>query len=193
MALLYCNVERVKTYLVSKVSVADEPEDDNVMSTAFLRILMEEAEQEVEQLLSQRYAVPFQTNDGQAFKNLVERPTQGTIRTLCELLSVLRVLETDFGRGSAVSGEEYAKMLQKRFDAMVDRQVGRVKDSRQWKYPPLQDLRLASHNTESDDGYAGVVLHSTMGDGGFPAGQINDPSETFWNGDLDSLGTKEEF
>jgi hypothetical protein len=69
-------------------------------------------------------------------------------------------------------------MVKKLLEKKGDDQLG-------WKYPPLSDLRLAYFNTKADDGYAGAILSSSQGDGGYPQTQINDPSENFLIGTLD--------
>lgn len=189
MAILYTKVNDVKLRLAGKVRFTDDPDTEpDKMPNALLKRLISEAEGDVEHDLSPRYIAPFQTIDGTAFSNLPERPTRDVIRTLAELKSVVRVLETDFGSGTAVNGDNYAESTQKRYDKMIGKLLEKRPGSfNQWAYPPLPSLRLNYMNEPADDGYAGRILVTSQGDGGFPAKQINDPSENFWNGDVDDL------
>lgn len=182
---LYTLIEEVKIRLSGKVRVSDE-EEDGKMPVKLLRRLIDEAESEVEQDLSVRYEIPFQTVEAQAFSNLPIRPTKENIRILCELKSVVRVLETDFGRGTSVSGEDYREKVDERYTNLVEKLLERRSDSYNiYAHPPLRGLRLAAHNEVADSGYPGRILSSSQGDGGFPRKQINDPSENWWNGDID--------
>lgn len=187
----YTRAEEVRIRLIGKVRFTESEEDENRMHLRLLDRLINEAEGDVEHDLSPRYDIPFQTDDGCAFSRLPERPTLEVLRTLCELKAVIRVLETDFGSGSAVDADKYAEKIQKRYDKMVEKQLAKRKvggeETTQFLYPPLKGLKLAPHNTESDDGYVGQVLVSGQGDGGFAAAQINDPSENYWNGTVDEI------
>ncbi|NJM94451.1 MAG: hypothetical protein HC842_07150 [Cytophagales bacterium] len=102
------------------------------------------------------------------------------------MMSVVRVLETDFGRGTIVNGDEYAGKQRERYSSMLDLLLKKREGNYQnWAYPPLPSLKLNYQNAVADDGYAGQILHSTQGDGSYPAKQINDPSENFGNGVFD--------
>lgn len=185
---LYIREEDVRIRLVGKVRFTDDLEDENKMSFQLLRRLINEAEGDVEQDLSPRFSVPFQTDCG-AFKDLPERPTKEYLRTLCELKSVIRVLETDFGRGSVADADKYVEKLQKRYDSMKGKILEKKKDpERGWLYPPLSSLKLNYFNTEADDGYAGMVLTTSHGRGGEPFSQINSPLESWSNGLWDDIG-----
>lgn len=178
----YITEEDVRIRLIGKVRFTDDDSDENHMHTRLLRRLIDEAEGQVEMDLSPRYAAPFLTRDGAAFKTLPDRPTKEVIRTLCELKAVIRVLETDFGSGSNVNGEKYKKGQQDRYEAITKKLLEmRGEDKTGWKYPPLPQLRLNDHNVEADDGYLGQVLVTSDGDGAFPKDRINDPSESFFN------------
>lgn len=189
---LYTRFEAVRLRLIGKVRFAeDAAEDDNVMSIALAKRLINEAEGQVEQDLSPRYEAPFQTVDGEPFAQLPIRPTQEIISTLCELQSVVRILETDFGRGSATDSDKYTKNLRARYTEIVDKRVLALKDDsyQNWKFPPLPGMKLAIFNRAADDGYAGTLM-KVDGGGGFAAQQINSPGETFWNvcdTDVDAL------
>lgn len=189
---LYVKDEDVRIRLIGKVRFTEDDNEENKMHILLLRRLINEAEGQVEHDLSPRYATPFQTDAAEPFKKLPLRPTQEILRTLCELQSVIRVLETDFGRGSAVNGDEYAGKLRERYKEILDKLLARKDESKHegaqgWMYPPLLGLRLNYFNTEADDGYAGMVLSTSQGDGSYPQTRINDPSETWWNAKQDDI------
>lgn len=193
---LYTRFEQVKIRLLGKVQFQEdgEEEDQNLMSIALAKRLINEAEGQVEQDLSPRYLAPFQTHCGSPFSALPLRPTQEVIATLCELLSVIRILETDFGRGSAVNGDKYAAMLQKRYDGIIKERILPVKPESylNWRFPPLPGLRLALYNAAADDGFSGTPMHvAPSGESdAFPSQRMNDPSATYWNitwADIDRL------
>ena len=186
---LYVRFEDVRLRVVGKILFTPneygDDEDPNKMPVRLANRLIEEAEGDVEHDLSPRYASPFQTDTGDPFSSLPRRPTREMIRTLCELKAVIRFLETDFGRGTAVDGDDYTEKLQKRYDKTVEKLLEKKK-SGGWAYPPLPSLRL-NYMNEQDDGFSGQILVTSSGDGDFPREQINDPSENFWNGALNDL------
>lgn len=186
---LYCKEEDVKVRLIGKVRFTDDEDDENKMSNKLLRRLIKEAESAVEMDLSPRYMAPFQTTAGERFDKLPDRPTKEYIRTMCELKAVIRVLETDFGSGSAADATKYTQRQQGRYNSMADKLIKKEKGFRQWKFPPLPEIRLNFHNIEADDGYAGQILVTGQGDGDFPQSQINDPSENYWNTEIDNPET----
>lgn len=187
---LYIKDDDVRTRLTGKVRFTDDTNDENRFPNKLLKRLIEEAEADVEHDLSPRYASPFQTDAGLPFAKLPTRPTQEMIRSICEMKAVVRVLETDFGRGSAVNGEEYLKTQRARYEAMLARLMKKRKDTfNQWYYPPLPGLKLNYMNMTADDGFAGQVLVTTDGFGDFPIKQVNSPGENFWNGKIDTEGT----
>lgn len=186
---LYIQLADVKVRLTGKVEFDDAGTDPNRMSAQLANVLINQAEGDVELELSPRYAAPFQTDSGQPFANLPPRPTKQIIRTLCLNKAVLYILATDFGRGSIVNGEEYAKSLDKQFDWLADRCMllrGEAKrgdgngNEGSWKYPPLPGLMLNYQNT-ADDGFYGQIYHATAGEGAYAGGAVNDPGKTFWN------------
>lgn len=187
----YIKFEDVRVRLVGKVRFTTDPENEDRMSETLANRLIAEAESHVELDLSPRYSAPFQTKDGSAFANLPENPTRNYIRTLCELMACVRILEEDFGSGTAVDGEKYAEKLRKRYGIMMEKLIERKKDggveALGYKYPPLPELRLNYMNEVADDGFMGSVLVTSQGDGDYPRAQINDPSENFWNGIPDEL------
>lgn len=191
----YITVEDVKLRLKNKVRFEDDEggseggEQVDKFPIALARRLIDEAEGQVEMDLSPRYAAPFAHVTTCKFKDLPDRPTKNIIRTLCELKSCIRILEDDFGAGSAIDAAKYVERLEKRYRSIIDDDLvakpsADLESSRQWKNPPLPDLKKNWFNTEADDGYAGTVYVTSSGDGGYPQDQINDPSETFINADL---------
>lgn len=198
----YINSDAVIVRLRGKVKVTSDPENEpDRMPLLLLNRIINEAEGEVETDLSTRYEAPFVTVDGRPFASLPIRPTQEVLRTLCELLAVVRVLETDFGRGSAVDASKYADSCQKRYDRILygdhEKRIPGLITLRENSYntfqlPPLPGLKSNYHVAQSDNGFSGFVGRTDdTGDGGYPAIQINDPSETFWNGSIDAV--PEEF
>lgn len=181
----------VQVRLKGKVRFTEDDTDENKMSIALLRRLINEAEGEVEHELSPRYMAPFQTDAGKEFANLPERPTKELLRTLCEIKATIRVLETDFGSGTVVDAEKYIKRIEDRYDKQLNKilkKKGEKESEKQgWFYPPLPGLMLNYMNEEADDGFAGMVLTTSSGDGDFPRAQINNPSQNFWNGMIDEL------
>ena len=188
---IYIKESDVQTRLTGKVRFTENPEDENKMSLILLKRLVSEAEGEVELDLSPRYMAPFQRDDGSVFSHLPDRPTQETLRTLCELKAVCRVLETDFGSGSVVDASKYKESQEKRYEDIKNKLVA-VRDGsyNNFKFPPLPGLRLNYMNTEADDGFAGQVLTLNTGytSANFADGRMNDPSQNYLNGRIDDEG-----
>jgi hypothetical protein len=193
----YITSEAVIVRLRGKVKVTADPEaEQDRMPLLLLNRLINEAEGQVEQDLSGRYQAPFQTIGGEPFGKLPAHPTQEIIRTLCELLSVVRVLETDFGRGSAVDGSKYADSCEKRYNRIIwgdsEKKVPGLVTVRENSFnifvtPPLPGLRSNYQMSAVDTGFAGYVGRTDdTGHGAYPSFQINDPAENFWNGFIDS-------
>ena len=185
---IYIKFEDVRLRLVGKVKFSDT--DENRMSSALAGRLIDEAEGQVEQDLSPRYAAPFVHTETGKYANLPDRPTRNIIRTLCELQACIRILETDFGSGSAIDAQKYIGQLEKRYRKIIDDNIlakfsSEYESSRQWKFPPLPYLKLNYFNTQADDGYAGMVTVTSSGDGDYPETQINDPGENWFNATVD--------
>lgn len=179
----------IEVRLAGKVRVTDDPENEpDKMPRALLEQIIEEAESLVEVDLSERYKAPFQTIAGAAFSTL-PTVTRQILVQLVRLQCVVRVLETDFGSGSATDGDKYKASVEKRYKAGVESLVEKRNDisggTFQWRRPPLPSLALAPHNAKGDTGFAGAILVTSSGDGDYPGKQINDPSEQFWGGSLD--------
>jgi hypothetical protein len=190
MSIAYIKYEDVRLRLVGKVSFDDAGTDPNKMSKQLACRLIEEAEGQVEQDLSPRYSAPFVHCTTSLYKDLPDRPTKNIIRTLCELKACIRILETDFGSGGAVDAEKYILRIEKRYKSIITENIlakaSGLETSRQWSFPPLPYLKKNWFNDQADDGYAGIgPLVTSESDGGYAAGQINDPAEDFLNGILD--------
>lgn len=188
--MTYIAGKDVEIRLLGKVRFTDDEDDANKFPRTLLARLIKEAVGAVERDMSPRYAAPFIALDGGAFKTLPSM-TQETIRTMCELKAVSRVLGNDFGRGTANDGSAYKAEQEKLYDAMLKRELEqRVTNGPvgQWKYPPLAGLMTADFNM-GDDGFAGAILvtsaSSDNGEGDFPRKQITDPSENWNNGEID--------
>lgn len=180
---MYISLADVEARLLGKVKFTDDVTEENKLSRTLLSQLIDEAEAEIESRLAQRYDTPFVTDDGDPFTSLPARPTGELLKTLCRLESVRRVLQTDFGKGSYASGDEYAKGVTEDIDKRIERLV-KTKDGQmsRFEFPPLPGLRLAAHNTEGDDGFAGRIWVTGAGYGAFAAHQQNSPGETIFNG-----------
>lgn len=194
---LYITKDDVIVRLRGKVRFTDEIDEHNKMHFSLLERLIFEAEGQVERDLSLRYFAPFQDECTGKFNDLPNSPTRNLLRTLCELQSVMRVLETDFGTGSAMNGEAYSKKLQERYDSVIKKELIKRDETEYasqtgWKYPPLPGLKLNYFNTKADDGYSGMVLNTSSGRGEYASNQINDPSENFNNAYFDTIDTPEE-
>lgn len=183
----YIKFEDVEARVRGKVRFADEPDDENAMSRQLAIRLIDEAEAQVEYDLSDRYDAPFRNVDDNRYDTLPASPTRHYLKTLCELLAVVRIVETDFGAGSSVDAEKYCKAQMKRYDDMVKRLLDKRSDATpgQWAKPPLPKLALSASNAQADDGFHGTILSTSQGDGAFPQKQITDPSESFINGTVD--------
>lgn len=181
---LYIKENDVKVRLAQKVRFTEDDNDKNAMPIALLKRLIEEAEGEVEFDLSPRYATPFVGRSDEAFSKLPARPTREILRTICELKACIRVLETDFGKGSSINGDAYAEKLRDRYTKIVDRIMERKEEGSGtgWKYPPLLNLKPNYFNTESDDGFQGMVLSTSSRESdSYPYRTINDPGLNFYN------------
>lgn len=194
---LYISQEAVLVRLRNKVKVTADPDDQSDrLPLLLLNQLISEAEGQVEMDLSTRYMAPFQTVDCKPFAQLPERPTRAIIKTLCELNAVMRVLETDFGRGSAVDASKYQDVCMKRYNFILygddEKNIPGLITLRENSYntfrlPPLPFLRSNYQVAAVDNGFAGYVDRSDdFGFGSYPAMQINSPEENFWSGSIDA-------
>lgn len=181
----YIAFEDVRLRLIGKVRFSENEDDENRFYIPLAGRLIAEAEAQVEFDLSPRYTAPFQTDEGEPFARLPDI-TRERLRTTCELQACIRILETDFGRGTVVEGEKYSASLMKRYEKYVDQNLEKKKDAGTeasgWRFPPLPGLKLNYMNTEADDGYSGQVLNTSESTAGYAAKQVNDPSKNFWTG-----------
>lgn len=183
----YISASEIRERLLGKIRFTDDPADENAMGSGLLSQLIEESEGEIELRLSVRYEVPFVGDNGEAFATLPAH-TQTQIKTLCRLEATKRILDTDFGRGTPTDSDKYRIHSSEQLEARLERLVEyRENQFGHFKYPPLPGLRLAAHNSEVDDGYAGQVLTTSEHYGNFAAIQMSSPGETIWNGQLGEL------
>lgn len=183
---LYVTAAAVKKRLAGKITFADDDTDDNAVGPEFLDEVIAESEAEVETRLSVRYAIPFAHKNGGSFSTLSQN-TQTVIKSLIYAEFINRMVGYDFGRGTAIEGMKYAEQQYRVYEARMNRLVEvRSEQFNQFKYPPLEDLALAAHNDQADDGYAGRIYLSSDDYGDDAASQINDPDETLWNGEIPS-------
>jgi len=180
----YVTAAEIKKRCAGKIYFADTDDDDNAVGPTLLDEIIAEAEAQVETRLSVRYAIPFVHKSGSAFSTLSTN-TQTVIKSLVRSESVRRLLDTDFGRGTAVEGAKYARQQYEVFEMQANRLVERREGTfGQFLYPPLVDLALAPHNSEADDGYAGRIYLTSDEPGDFASRQMPDPGESFWNGEI---------
>ena len=118
----YTTAAEVKERVLGKVKFTDNSEDENAVSSGFLIQIIDEAESEVELRLSVRYDVPFQGDNEEAFTTL-PTTTQVQIKTLCRMEAVRRILNYDFGRGSAIESDGYYKGIHQDYETRLERLI----------------------------------------------------------------------
>lgn len=183
----YITADELKIRCAGKVKFATDDTDSNAVGPTFLADIIAEAEALVEMRLSIRYAVPFVGTAGAAFSALSVH-TRALIKGLIFSEAIRRLIDYDFGRGSAVEGGKYAEQQMRVFEAQMGRLVAyREGQFGQFLYPPLVDLALAPHNDQADDGYAGQIYVTSDGPGEYAAAQMPSPGETLWNGEIREL------
>jgi hypothetical protein len=187
--LLYTTFGSVKARLTGKVQFQKDNEElkEGELPTALLEQLICDAETEVENELRSRYLVPFQSKKYGNFEQLPDH-TKRAIRVVVDFVAVMKVLDTDFGRGSHVDAEDYYTQTKETYEKHINRLLGRDaigandKIDRFKVSPPLDDLLLALHNREADDGFRGRIINT---DGNpndissYAADQMNDPSRSY--------------
>lgn len=186
----YISNNDVKIRLLGKVTFTSDNSDENNFQETLLTEFVAQAEAQVEIDLSPRYQAPFQAVNG-AIWNQKNIPfgEYNTIRNLCQLQAVIRVLEVDFGRGTVVGADKYVEKIEKRYQSIVsDKLLAKKKlgtmETQQWSFPPLQ-LMLNYMNRKADNGYMGQILNTTQVVPQYPQFQLNDPQESYWNGIFD--------
>lgn len=185
---LYTTVDSVKVRLAGKVQFESQggPVDGELPNALLLQLIFD-AETEVEQELSSRYKIPFQSKRTGAWGDLPDH-SRRAIRQVVDLKALINVLETDFGRGSHIDGSKYSETSRKQYDLMVTKLLGRDQEAANEKIdrfrrsPPLADMAMAPGNTEADDGHRGMLINtdqSVLGAENYAAEQINNPSRGF--------------
>lgn len=184
----YVRIDEIKKFLANKVRFAAAGDnDENKISKQFLDTLVNQAESQFEIDLMSRYLLPLQGPNG-TFAELPDS-TRYILIAAAEMLCVIRILETDFGRGTSVNGDKYTSALQKRYEGMVNQLTEIKKDSYStWLRPPLPELALAYCN-QGDSGFRGKIHNTTTlsHEADYAYKQINSPGETLFDGWLDPL------
>lgn len=160
---------------------------DGELSNELLCQLIEDAETEVEQDLRGRYQIPFQSISDGTYSALPDH-TKRALRVAVDMMAVMKIMETDFGRGSHINSEDYSDPTEKHYNKYIDRLMGRDKEGAGDKHdrfrfsPPLDGLSLAFSNREADDGFKGRIINtdgSQVGIETYAGDQINNPGQTY--------------
>lgn len=163
---LYTTLDNVKVLLANKVqfqSSADYAQDGE-LPDALLGALISRAESYVEQELRGRYKIPFQDFETQRFCDLLSH-TKRQIQTVVDLKAVHEALTTDFGRGSNINAEAYAKSSKDGCDEKITLLLGRNQEAAGSQHnrfrftPPLDRMALAPTNSEADNGFRGTIIN----------------------------------
>lgn len=182
----YISREDVELTVKGKIKFSNDPDDEDRMPYKLLDRLIDEAESDVELELSIRYLTPFVGQDGTPFAQL-PKTTKRMIQLLTRMRVVMLLMDTDFGAGSALDGDNFTKGYIIQYNSMRKKAIAKVDNGWGWSFPPLPNLRLQHGNSEADDGYKGMIMHTTEHKGAFPSAQINDPSQNFWNAHIDRI------
>lgn len=189
---IYTSFESVKLRLVNKVQFQADPKtiQDGELPDALLGQLIVDAETAVEQDLRGRYAIPFRSIRTGKFKDLPDHSNRA-VRRAVDLRAVMEVLNTDFGRGTAVDGENYSKNADKEYKSYICTLLGYDPESRtderhkRFRFsPPLDDMMLAPTNREADDGYKGRIINTDASRNdatSYAEDQINNPAASYVN------------
>ena len=186
--ILYTTVESVKVRLAGKVQFQSGDELlDGELPNDLLCQLISDAETEVEQDLRTRYSIPFRSASKGTFTGLPDH-SQRAIRIVVDFKAVLKILETDFGRGSHINAEGYEESMKARYEEQIMKLLGRdmigdKSDVRRFKVsPPLEDVLLARSNSAADDGYRGMIINTDAGQGdaaSYAADSMNNPARSY--------------
>lgn len=184
----YTTADSVKIRLVNKVQFQSKPDsyEEGEMPNQLLCQLIEDAEADVEMQLRGRYAIPLRSKNTNRFADLPSH-TRRVIRKVVDLKAVMLILETDFGRGTHVQAEGYvdtnAVNYKKEITLLLGKDmIGAGPEHERFKIsPPLEDLLLASHNREADDGYRGRIINTDAAPNAsdYASEQINNPSQAY--------------
>lgn len=185
---LYTTIDNVKIRLANKIQFQKNSNvvEDGEMPDQLLSQLIVDAETEVEQDLRSRYAIPFQSASKGSFQNLPDH-SQRALRIAVDLRAVIIILETDFGRGTHISGDSYSKEDKERYEDTINKLLGRDAIGRNDKIdrfkvsPPLEDVKLAFSNSKADDGFRGAIINTDASHDSatYAAEQINNPSRSY--------------
>jgi hypothetical protein len=186
---IYTTLDNVKVRLANKVQFQKNPDFtcDGELPNEFLEQLIVDAETMVEQDLRSRYSIPFQSITYKTFIGLPDH-TKRAIRTAVDYKAVIHVLETDFGRGTHVSADNYLSSQKKAYIAYISKLLGRdaigANDKiDRFKYsPPLEDLMLAYSNSKADDGIRGTIINTDASRNDvvdYAIEQIDNPSRSY--------------
>jgi hypothetical protein len=188
MKPLYTTIDSVKVRLSGKVQFQSGAELlDGELPNDLLCQLISDAETEVEQDLRSRYSVPFRSITKNTFDGLPDH-SKRAIRIVVDFKAVLKILETDFGRGTHVNAEGYEKDMKDRYEEQIMKLLGRdmigdKSDVKRFKMsPPLEDMLLAANNRFADDGYRGTIINtdSSRSDSStYAADNVNNPSKSY--------------
>jgi hypothetical protein len=173
---------------VNKVQFQSGPEPlEGELPNILFGQLIVDAETEVEQDLRSRYAIPFRSIQFGTYVDLPDH-SRRALRIACDLKAVEMILETDFGRGTHISGEKYSEDDKTHYEKHINKLLGRDPIGQNDKIdrfkvsPPLEDVLLAKSNSAADDGYRGTLINTDASrhDAATYAGeQINNPARTY--------------
>jgi hypothetical protein len=186
---LYTTRDSVRVRLAGKVQFQRDPAApvDGELPDDLLRQLICDAETEVEADLRGRYAIPFRSKTRGTYEGLPDH-TQRAIRMAVDMRSVLTILATDFGRGTVISGEDYAEITKANYGSFIAKLLGRDQEAagekidRFRRTPPLEDLLLSESNRMADDGYRGMIINTDQSEhdaASYAAGQVNNPARSY--------------
>ena len=185
---MYTTIDSVKLRLVNKVQFQQKANVivEGEMPDALLLQIIQDAETEVEQDLRGRYSIPFRSKSTGKFADLPDH-SKRAIRMVVDELAVLKVLDTDFGRGSHITAEGYMENKEKNYDKQITKLLGRDKEGNSSPHdrfrfsPPLEGMLLAVGNMEADDGYKGRIINTDASPDAstYASETINDPSLSY--------------
>lgn len=191
---MYTTVDSVKARLTNKVQFQSGKKPiDGELPDELLCQIISDAETDVEMALRGRYAIPFRSIAKGNFSGLPDH-TKRAIRKAVDYKAAVLVLETDFGRGTAVDGDNYSKNLKNQYKEAVSLLMGvdlQAKNLERVKVaPPLEDLMLAKSNAKADDGFRGTIINTDASPDGaeqYAADQVNDPSKIWYRNRIGGL------
>jgi hypothetical protein len=183
----YTTIDSVKVRLAGKVQFQQSPDqiEPGELPDALFHQLIVDAETEVEQDLRSRYAIPFQSKTFKTYPALPDH-SRRAIRVAVDMKSVMMVLQTDFGRGTHIQGDDYFDSLKESYQEYLKKLLGQDSEGEKRERfrfsPPLEDLLLAVSNSEADDGYKGMIINTDQDRRDavtYAEEQMNNPSESY--------------